>query len=49
MERQLSMDAGLRRAVRFVALLNIGYFGIEFAMAVAMKSIRATGLLLPML
>ena len=39
MERQLSMDAGLRRAVRIVALLNIGYFGIEFAVAVAIGSV----------
>jgi Co/Zn/Cd efflux system component len=38
-ERQLSMDAGLRRAVRIVALLNIGYFGIEFAVAVAIGSV----------
>jgi hypothetical protein len=25
----------VRRAVRFVALANLGYFGIEFAVAVA--------------
>jgi Co/Zn/Cd efflux system component len=31
--------AALRRAVRLVALLNLGYFGIEFAVALAIKSV----------
>jgi Co/Zn/Cd efflux system component len=30
---------GLRRAVTWVALLNLGYFGIEFAVAVAIGSV----------
>src|SRR5919197_5155417 len=30
---------GLRRAVTCVALLNLGYFGIEFAVAVAIGSV----------
>ena len=34
-----AMDAGLRRAVLFVALANLGYFGIEFAVAVAIGSV----------
>ena len=36
------MDApnpGLRRAVRLVALLNLGYFGVEFAVALAIGSV----------
>ncbi len=32
-------DAGLRRAVRLVALLNLGYFGVEFAVALAIGSV----------
>jgi Co/Zn/Cd efflux system component len=32
-------DQGLRRAVRLVALLNLGYFGIEFAVALAIGSV----------
>jgi Co/Zn/Cd efflux system component len=32
-------DAGLRSAVRIVALLNLGYFGIEFAVALAIGSV----------
>ena len=32
-------DASLRRAVRLVALLNLGYFGIEFAVALAIGSV----------
>jgi Co/Zn/Cd efflux system component len=31
--------SGLRSAVRFVALANIGYFGIEFAVALAIGSV----------
>ena len=31
--------AGLRRVVRLVALLNLGYFGVEFAVAVAIGSV----------
>ena len=33
------MEDQLRRAVRFVALLNLGYFGIEFAVAAAIGSV----------
>ncbi len=32
-------DSGLRRVVRLVALLNLGYFGVEFAVAVAIGSV----------
>jgi len=32
-------DSGLRRVVRIVALLNLGYFGIEFAVALAIGSV----------
>ena len=32
-------DTGLRRAVRLVALLNLGYFGIEFFTALAIGSV----------
>lgn len=32
-------DTGLRRVVRLVALLNLGYFGIEFAAAFAIGSV----------
>jgi Co/Zn/Cd efflux system component len=32
-------NAGLRRAVRLVALLNLGYFGVEFAVALAIGSV----------
>jgi Co/Zn/Cd efflux system component len=35
----LSTDAGLRRAVRWVAVLNLGYFGVEFAAALAISSV----------
>ena len=34
-----TQDAGLRFVVRLVALLNLGYFGIEFAVAVAIGSV----------
>jgi Co/Zn/Cd efflux system component len=30
---------GLRRAVLIVALLNLGYFGIEFSVALAIGSV----------
>jgi Co/Zn/Cd efflux system component len=33
------LDPGLRNAVRLVALLNLGYFGVEFAVAVAIGSV----------
>jgi Co/Zn/Cd efflux system component len=33
------IDASLRRIVRRVALLNIGYFGIEFAVALIIGSV----------
>jgi len=33
------MDVNLRSAVRLVALLNLGYFGIEFAVALAIGSV----------
>ena len=32
-------DAALRRAVRLVALLNLAYFGVEFAVALAIASV----------
>lgn len=32
-------SAGLRRVVRIVAVLNLGYFGVEFAVAVAIGSV----------
>jgi Co/Zn/Cd efflux system component len=32
-------DEGLRRIVRLVALLNLGYFGVEFAVALAIGSV----------
>lgn len=32
-------EAALRRAVRWVALLNLGYFGVEFAVALAIGSV----------
>lgn len=32
-------DIGLRRVVRLVALLNLGYFGIEFVVALAIGSV----------
>lgn len=32
-------DQGLRRAVRTVALLNLAYFGVEFAVALAIGSV----------
>jgi len=35
----LDVSAGLRRVVRRVALLNLGYFGIEFAVALAIGSV----------
>ena len=38
----MSIDAdreGLRRAVRLVMLLNLGYFGVEFAVALAIGSV----------
>jgi len=33
------VDGGLRRAVLAVALLNLGYFGVEFAVALAIGSV----------
>jgi Co/Zn/Cd efflux system component len=38
-EPGITSDPALRRAVRRVALLNLGYFGIEFAAAVAIGSV----------
>ena len=32
-------DAGFRRAVRWVAALNLAYFGVEFSVAVAIGSV----------
>jgi hypothetical protein len=32
-------DTGLRRGVRLVALLNLGYFGVEFVVAAAIGSV----------
>ncbi len=34
-----SHDQGLRKAVRLVALLNLAYFGVEFAVALAIGSV----------
>jgi Co/Zn/Cd efflux system component len=34
-----SQTNGLRRAVRLVAILNLAYFGVEFAVALAIKSV----------
>ena len=34
-----SHDQGLRRAVWLVALLNLAYFGVEFAVALAIGSV----------
>jgi Co/Zn/Cd efflux system component len=39
MAEQTTTDAGLRGAVRIVAMLNLGYFGIEFAVAAAIGSV----------
>lgn len=36
---ETTMDAPLRRVVRLVALLNLGYFGVEFAVAQAIGSV----------
>ena len=33
------LNEGLRRAVRLVALLNLGYFGVEFTVALAIGSV----------
>jgi Co/Zn/Cd efflux system component len=35
----MSHDQGLRRAVRLVAFLNLAYFGVEFAVALAIGSV----------
>lgn len=32
-------DAGLRRVVRWVATLNLAYFGVEFAVALTINSV----------
>jgi Co/Zn/Cd efflux system component len=34
-----SSDSHLRRVVRLVALLNLSYFGVEFAVALAIGSV----------
>src|SRR6516162_5053733 len=34
-----TLDVSLRRTVRLVALLNLGYFGVEFAVAVTIGSV----------
>lgn len=36
---QTSKDSALRSAVRFVALANLAYFGVEFAVALAIGSV----------
>jgi Co/Zn/Cd efflux system component len=36
---QLAPDQALRRVVRLVALLNLAYFGVEFAVALAIGSV----------
>ena len=35
----LQVDPGLRQVVRLVGLLNLGYFGVEFAVALAVGSV----------
>lgn len=35
----MTTDPGLSRAVRLVAILNLGYFGVEFAMALRIGSV----------
>lgn len=39
MERTAAGDAALRRVVGLVALLNVAYFGVEFAVAIAIGSV----------
>ena len=39
MEAAAKQQAGLRRVVRLVALLNLSYFGVEFAVALAIGSV----------
>lgn len=39
MVNQQADDAGLRGAVRLVAILNLAYFGVEFAVALAIGSV----------
>jgi Co/Zn/Cd efflux system component len=39
MDESSLSDRGLRRVVRWVALLNLGYFGIEFSIAIAIRSV----------
>jgi len=34
-----TVTTGLRRVVRLVAILNLGYFGVEFAVALAIRSV----------
>lgn len=36
---ETASQASLRRVVRLVALLNLGYFGVEFAAALAIGSV----------
>ncbi len=38
-ETQMADDGGLRRTVKIVALMNLGYFGIEFLVALAIGSV----------
>ncbi len=37
--RDCIMEDRLRRTVRLVALFNLGYFGVEFAVALAIRSV----------
>lgn len=37
--RSLTIDQNLRRVVRLVAVLNLAYFGIEFAVALVIGSV----------
>ena len=39
MSASVAIDGGFRRAVKWVAALNLGYFGIEFAVALAIGSV----------
>ena len=44
MENLQRTDAALRSTVALVALLNLGYFGVEFAVALANVAIIAAGI-----
>lgn len=39
MQQSSTLGTGLRRVVRLVAVLNLAYFGVEFAVALAIRSV----------